>query len=678
MTDMRRLRVEAKDDLLESFIKDARLGLIELILNALDADANRIEVAIEENAAGGIDAITVRDDGTGMTLEEAEAGFSGIGGSWKRTAEKTKGERVLHGHKGRGRYAAYGLGNRAVWESVADQEDGTRKRVRIEGTRSDLQGFGIEVDPLDATDETGTSVRITVPTAEAQTWLLRETVPDLLTAQFALYLTRYPKVEICFWNKRIDPQKLITSTTDYSLGEFQEAPVELSIIEWNRAVDRAIFFCDEEGMSIAEVPARIHAKDHQFTAYTKWSKFREIKHDWMLAEMGGGDAAPVLEAVKEKLKLHFKEREDSLKQKVIKEWQDEAVYPFEGEPANETESIKRETFDIVALAASRVINESKPKGKKLALTLIREATENDPGSLKRVLQDVIGLSKEELAEFDALLNRTSLSNMLRASRVIGDRLDFLALLDTIIWEKEAKKATLERDHLHRLLEAEPWVFGEEWSVSTSDQRLSRVLREHLHLLGEDVSVAEDPENPALLRDGREGRPDLVLWRAAEVQQNWLEHLVVELKRPKVKLTIKELNQIEMYADAVLQDNRFDTETTHWEFWIIGDEVDSYVDNRRRQQTAPIGAIQHTKQYTIWVKLWSEILRDANHRHKFVQKNLDWQASRDHSVERMRQKYAEMLPDILLRDLDSEDNSTEHAQEPVGAQLGETASARTTL
>ncbi|MBD7951225.1 ATP-binding protein [Oerskovia rustica] len=662
---MRRLSVEAKDDLLESFIKDARFGLSELILNALDADSDHVDVVVEEGAGGGIDAISVVDDGIGMTLEEAEDGFSGIGGSWKRRAEATRGQRLLHGHKGRGRYAAYGLGNRAVWESVATQEDGTRKRVRIEGTRGDLTGFGFEVDPEDVSGDTGTKVRMTLPTAEAQTWLLRETVVDLLTAQFALYLTRYPKVEITFWNKKIDPKRLITETNEYDLGEFQGEPVTLTVLEWNRTVDRHIFFCDEEGMTIAEVPSRIHAKDHQFTAYLKWRNFRELKHDWMLAEMGGGDAAPVLEAAKDKLKTHFKERDDALKQKIIKDWRDENVYPFTGEPQSEAEAVKKETFDIIAVAASRIINESKPKGKKLALTLIREATENDPSSLKRVLRDVIGLSKDELAEFDSLLNRTSLSNVLRASRVIGDRLDFLTLLDTIIYDKGPKKATLERDHLHKMLEQEPWVFGEEWGVSTSDLRLSRVLREHLELLGEDVSVAEDPNDPVLLIDGRDGRPDLVLWRAAKVQQNRFEHLMVELKRPSVKLTHKELTQIELYANAVMEDRRFNKDSTRWEFFLIGDEIDSFVEGRRTQQNMPKGAIQHTKECTIWVKLWSEILQDANHRHKFVEENLNWQASNDRSVERMREKYSAMLPDVPLSDAERDATTTPDATETDG-------------
>lgn len=661
-SEMRHLTVVATHDHLQGLVKTPLAGLVEVVWNALDADANEVKISVQESDAGGVEAVVIEDNGTGMTQYDAEKGFGGLGGSWKKGAQATlRDQRQLHGRLGQGRYAAYGIGERIVWYSVTE-EDGKRTRIRLTGSRSNLQDFEIG-DPEETTEPVGTRVQVTVPNAVAQTALLKDAVIESLTAEFALYLTQYEQVRILWNGNALDPKKYIERLSPYELTVSEDETVSLTVIEWTfKRVDRALFLCDAEGMTLSQVPPSIHAKDFQFTAYLKWQRFREMKHDILLADTAGHEAQPVLDAAREQLRIHFRDRAEERRKETIQRWHAEEVYPYEHEPVTEAEIITRETFDVVALAASRVINESKTPGKRLALNLMKEAVESSPSSLKRILQDVIGLSKDELAEFDALLNRTSLSNMLRASRVIGDRLDFLALLDTIIWEREAKKATLERDHLHKMLEQEPWVFGEEWSVSTSDQRLSRVLRAHLSLLGEDVSVAEDPNDPVLLSNGRDGRPDLVLWRAAEVQQNRLEHLVVELKRPKVTLGIKELNQIEIYADSVLKDTRFDKETTHWEFWIIGDEVDSYVDNRRRQQNMPVGAVQHTREYTIWVKLWSEILRDANHRHKFVQKNLDWQASRDHSVERMREKYAEMLPDVLLHDAEAEDIDTTEPEE----------------
>lgn len=626
-------------------MRDPVTGLVEVVWNALDADATEVSLTVVDNGADGVASVEVKDNGTGMTLAEAERGFGSLGGSWKSVATETRSGRSLHGRKGRGRYAAYGVGGQVIWQSVAEDE-GVRRRIRLSGFRSDLRAFEVG-DPEQSTDDTGTLVRIAMLTQAAQTRLINPNVKEELTAAFALYLKRYEQVTVKWQGDAIEPDRLIERETSYSLGTFEDAEATLTVIEWSFSrAPRVIYLCNEQGMTVGEVPAEVPARGFTYTAYVKWQPLAELRHDWMLADLGGGPAAAVLERARTSLRKHFQHREDERRREVIEEWRFEDVYPFKEAPRTETEEIARETFDVVALAASKVINESKPNGRKLALSLIREATETSPSALRRVLEDVIGLSPEQLTEFDELLNRTSLSNMLKASRVIGDRLDFLALLDTIIWEREPKKATLERNHLHKLLEQEPWVFGEEWSVSTSDQRLSRVLRAHLGLLGEGMSVAEDSNDPVLLSDGREGRPDLVLWRAAEVHQNRLEHLVVELKRPSKTLGAAEVQQIEMYADAVIEDNRFDKQTTHWEFWLIGDEVDSFVTKRRNQSNTELGVIQKTDQYTIRVKLWSEVQRDAFHRHKFVQRNLEWEASRDDSVARMRQKYADMLPPIL--------------------------------
>jgi hypothetical protein len=60
-------------------------------------------------------------------------------------------------------------------------------------------------------------------------------------------------------------------------------------------------------------------------------------------------------------------------------------------------------------------------------------------------------------------------------------------------------------------------------------------------------------------------------------------LVIELKRPSLKLTNKELSQIEDYAQQVADDIRFDKETVKWKFILIGDETDSQVRNRITQK-----------------------------------------------------------------------------------------------
>ena len=61
-------------------------GIIELIWNALDADAETVRVEFGRNEIEGIEEIRVLDDGHGMTQQQAIDSFTRLGGSWKRAA----------------------------------------------------------------------------------------------------------------------------------------------------------------------------------------------------------------------------------------------------------------------------------------------------------------------------------------------------------------------------------------------------------------------------------------------------------------------------------------------------------------------------------------------------------------------------------------------------------------
>ena len=72
------------------------------------------------NALGGIDAIRVTDDGTGIDILRADETFGSLGGSWKRTDGATTAtrHRRLHGRHGRGRFKAFSLGSRVEWRTT--------------------------------------------------------------------------------------------------------------------------------------------------------------------------------------------------------------------------------------------------------------------------------------------------------------------------------------------------------------------------------------------------------------------------------------------------------------------------------------------------------------------------------------------------------------------------------
>ena len=69
-TGSARLRAKARLVSLigDELISDEPVAIVELVKNAYDADASRVEIEFESTQQGELDNITVRDDGIGMDL----------------------------------------------------------------------------------------------------------------------------------------------------------------------------------------------------------------------------------------------------------------------------------------------------------------------------------------------------------------------------------------------------------------------------------------------------------------------------------------------------------------------------------------------------------------------------------------------------------------------------------
>jgi len=106
--------------------------------------------------------------------------------------------------------------------------------------------------------------------------------------------------------------------------------------------------------------------------------------------------------------------------------------------------------------------------KRLQLELLRHAIETGPNKLRELLSKVVELPKREQEDLSKLLDETTLSSMIAAAKVVTDRLNFLRGLYQIIYEYEAGGRVKERTQLHRILALNPWIFGEEFVVSTDD------------------------------------------------------------------------------------------------------------------------------------------------------------------------------------------------------------------
>jgi hypothetical protein len=639
------------------------LAVAELIWNAVDADADEVIVTLHENDLGGLGRIDARDNGHGMPYAEAGRLFSGLGGSWKQFGSRRSKEknRILHGKEGRGRLRAFALGRVVDWDVCYGAPAGRDlKTYRISMAADRLK----KVDVYDESEapsgrKRGVTVRIS-ELAGSFPSLRAEGVTEELVQIFALYLRQYPDVAIVFDGRRIDPAAAVDVAEKYSLPSIvtdqgEAFDVELEVVEWKMPTERRLFFCNADGIPLDDIVAGIHAPGFDFTAYLKSEYFSKLVAENRL-EIATLDAptSRTLDAAKIALRDHFRKRSSERAAGLVERWQEEKVYPFEGDAASEVEEAERQVFNVVALNVNHFLpdfQDASERTKRFQFRLLRQAIESGPSDLFRILTDVLELPQEKRQELVQLLDRTTLSNIIGASKVISDRLEFLNGLETLVFDSEFKDAVRERAQLLRIVAENAWMFGEQYHLSVDDESLTQVLKKHLELAGREVEVDHEVRRP----DGKRGIVDLMFSKNIQLAGSAeREHLVVELKRPNVKIDSEATTQLEGYAIAVAGDERFRGIPAKWVFWAVSSNVDAIVARRISQRDRAKGILFQDDQQpiTIWVKTWSEVINDCKARLKFFADKLHYTPDRDSSLAHLRTTYYKYLADLFAIEDDS--------------------------
>ena len=115
-----------------SAYNSVRKCLAEFVANSYDADAHHVFISlpdvIDENAA-----ITLKDDGTGMSTEDLKTKFLYIGRDRRGEGERTKSDRLIIGSKGIGKLAGFGIASRI---RLTTRHNGQQSSITID--KSDL------------------------------------------------------------------------------------------------------------------------------------------------------------------------------------------------------------------------------------------------------------------------------------------------------------------------------------------------------------------------------------------------------------------------------------------------------------------------------------------------------------------------------------------------------------
>lgn len=541
------IKVEVQKDHLDKVSRSTALNaLTELVWNAFDADADLVEVSIIYNALG-VEAIHVKDDGHGISFRDSKTVFSSLGGSWKGQKGVSPKGRFLHGKEGQGRFKSFSLGRVVEWTTSFKDDDKTLG-YSIKGKADDKGNF-YQTSPVKVGGgRTGTTVSIYEPNKDFSS-INTERVAEHFSAVFAIYLSKYKEIRLYVDEKLVDPenQKLATSELplDSVIYNEIEYPYKLEIIEWKCATSNEIHLCNVNGFPVLPLDKTVKGtNDFSYTAYLKSEHISKLG---AAGTLGLGDlevslSAPVDAAIVA-IKNHFMLRRIEESADKIKRWRDENIYPYMRAPEGPVEMAERQVFDILALNVSEQIPEfekSSLKIKKFQFRLLKQIVGSKPDDLHIILTEVLNLSVEKQSELAELLKDVTLSAIISAAKTITDRLKFISGFEEVLFHPEKKKVLKERSQLHKILAENTWIFGEEFSLTVNDKSLSEVLRIHLDSNRIDVHL----DKPVTTVDGKVGIVDLMLTRSiGKNHPDEREHLVVELKAPKVKIGESEISQV---------------------------------------------------------------------------------------------------------------------------------------
>lgn len=640
------LELQTSDDLVGRLAHegDPVRAVVELVWNAIDAEATSVEVLLERSVTDAVVGVRVVDDGHGVTSDEVRTTFGRIGDSWKkRQTRSLNDKRALHGKLGEGRLRAFALGSRVTWQSHSVNTAGEQQRVQIHGDKTNRKVFRWDVAPA-LFDKTGTTVIADNDEQRSLGALEKADAPHKLLQHFAPVLLNDGDLTVLYDGTQLEPADEIQNDTTLTIGT-EDAPIRIRIIEWKSGKHRAIYYGADQDHFVQEEPGGDVEGQFAFSAYVTLPSF----DDAALRLLTLGDLAPeeisaVWHAVHDAIREHFRSRRLEQRRKQIDVWKENGSYPYAEEPQTESEAAERAVFDVISGAVATHIPKRKSDAK-LTLTLLRDAIRHDPEQLEVILHEVVALTPQDRDALTRLLRETSLSAIIRSANLVANRHKFLAGLEHLLFSSADDELVInERDHLHKILEKELWVFGEQYHLMTSEKGLTEMLRTHLRLEGLPTSDV----TPVKRWDGKTGRVDLHL--AAQYREHdRVRHLVVELKAPDITTGRTELNQVEDYANTVLDHAAFASDTAVYDFILVVTDYDKVTDHRIFKDKRELGQFLDPEKQPgrpavrAYVRRWRDIIDENKRRLEFVTNRLETDPSITEGLAFVKEQYADILP-----------------------------------
>lgn len=558
----------------------------EYIWNALDASATDIQISFESNEIGGINSITICDNGIGIPFEILDNTFGLFLDSAKKN-QRQSSKRIsseTHGKDGIGRLTFFSFARNAEWQTVYERE-GKKYRYTIRIGSSDLVSYPADVpEEIDIKTPTGTTVYF----YNINSSVTNPEDPDFrlfLVCEFCWKLLLKSDLKISLNGNPITAQENISENVFLCPLMTMNPVSSVRLIRWTNKLHREFsryYFLDSSGKERFTDFTSLNKKGDAFyhSVYIHSSFFDNFVFDAGPENQASFDMeenSPKNEwfkAVKKVADDFLRESRKNFlkisKDKIIDIFVERNIFPTFNEK-NKWDVLRHnqltETIGELYNIQPSLFTGGSIDQKKILIRLIDQLLDSSEAeSLYQIIGQVLDLEQAEKEALLDILKISRLSSVVKAVKLIQDRYRALEQIKRLNWDEQL--GAKEVPHIQEFMESHFWIIGEEYSlVVAAEKDFDQALRG----LYKNLSKPVDPTN--LNHSDKNKEMDIFLVRQ-DIFHNKIHNIVLELKHPNRRLGKKYVRQVETYFEVIFSDPRFNASNMEWSYYLIGNEYDT--------------------------------------------------------------------------------------------------------
>lgn len=647
---------------------DVKKAICEFIWNGFDANANNVRISYTANELGGISSLSIEDDGDGISRSTLNETFGRYQDSIKQQSFQWSSQ--VKGHKGKGRYSFNCFSTCAHWKTVCE-EDGKLLQHSISIDSNDNDHFNDHSEDADkkVVHDVPTGTIVTFDNIElSKEFFESADFLDYLRREYAVFLKLNSSSDksIFINGKKLDYDLIISdsdTTTIHVIDEKNDNTdycFDLTFIRWHEKMKEnySSYFLDHQGIEHFEKTTTLNKKDTGFhhSVYVVSSYFDSFypstnAHDTEFQEENSEI---------EQQQIDFGEgRRRTEKDKVFKElvkqittWiigkqkqyinevaSEELWTKFENngtvvKPKNEYEQLlfddlKRTVKGIYSVQPKVFINISTEQAKTLVgcINLLLQTDKRE--DLVTIIDSVVKMTEAERHQLANLLQATDLAHITSTINLLTNRVRTVSAIKKMLYDKSLK--AYEVDDVQSLISKAFWLFGEEYNIVTeAEPDFQQALEQYLQKINKTTKgVGKSRDSVEKLKNPDANKEmDIFAFRQTK-DSNRIENLIIELKRPSVKLGELEMSQIKTYMRTILSEPQFNSTNAKWTFILVGNgfdksgSIEAEIDSNKTwgKKDLILHNDKNNQYYEIYVKTWSTIFDDFEMRHDFLLKKL---------------------------------------------------------